>query len=347
MKIFDTNKTIHEKTISIFNRKILSLGRKKDRYLIFCGVTVFEKRINEDKVEYNFLGIKFQVRNKLWNIESRIRKIEHICSYANTPEMAHPAVGYGKLIQQASVILLRDVMRVCKEAEIECWLSYGTALGLYRHGGIIPWDDDIDVAMCRSDYNRFIDIYNQLGNKNFRAIYYTHENGRYNFCKIISNVNNVFVDIFPQDIDGRDLTIEEMVADVNSNKNLLLNDTSWKKYRKNRESQETLKEYHNHLISLCNKKHDQNLHSNAIVFMGAECNIDNPCVCNTGEAIFPLQDVIFEGVECKAPHDIELYLYQMFGDFMNYPPIIETHCNKKNVTKKDMIECLAFVRKYS
>ena len=126
-----------EKTISIFDRKVLSFGRKKEKYLTFFGLPVYRRRVREDKIEYTFLGIKFRIENKLWGLENRIRNIEHICTYAHTPEMAQPAVGYSKLLQQASVIILKDVMRVCREAGIECWLSYGTVLGLYRHGGII------------------------------------------------------------------------------------------------------------------------------------------------------------------------------------------------------------------
>ena len=75
-------------------------------------------------------------------------------------------------------------------------------------------------------------------------------------------------------------------------------------------------------------------------------HIDNPCVCNTVASIFPLQEVEFEGCVCQAPGDMELYLYQMFGDFMNYPPSIEMHHDSNNVSKKDMIECLKFVREF-
>ena len=80
--------------------------------------------------------------------------------------------------------------------------------------------------------------------------------------------------------------------------------------------------------------------------MGAECNIDNPCVCNMVSSVFPLQEVEFEGCICQAPHDMEMYLYEMFGDFMNYPPTIALHHDANDVSKKDMIECLKFVREF-
>lgn len=54
--------------------------------------------------------------------------------------------------------ILREFMRVCNEHDLRWWLAYGSLLGAARHGGFIPWDDDIDVFMPAEDYLKFREI---------------------------------------------------------------------------------------------------------------------------------------------------------------------------------------------
>lgn len=65
-----------------------------------------------------------------------------------------------KELLQLQLDILRDVDSFCRKNGIEYFLVGGTGIGAVRHGGYIPWDDDIDIGMTRPNYNRFLEMFN-------------------------------------------------------------------------------------------------------------------------------------------------------------------------------------------
>lgn len=61
-------------------------------------------------------------------------------------------------LQLAELGILLDIDCFCRENDIPYFLGEGTLLGAIRHGGFIPWDDDVDILMKRADYQRFLKI---------------------------------------------------------------------------------------------------------------------------------------------------------------------------------------------
>lgn len=63
-----------------------------------------------------------------------------------------------KKLQSIELGILEEFSNICEEHDIDYFLCGGSAIGVMRHQGFIPWDDDIDVGMSRSDYDRFLEI---------------------------------------------------------------------------------------------------------------------------------------------------------------------------------------------
>lgn len=64
-------------------------------------------------------------------------------------------------LQLAELQILADVAELCKINDIPWFALGGCCIGAFRHGGFIPWDDDIDICMLRADYDRFIETAKQ------------------------------------------------------------------------------------------------------------------------------------------------------------------------------------------
>lgn len=71
----------------------------------------------------------------------------------------------GEVLAKYKEVLLKTLKffdEFCTEHNLNYFASSGTAIGAVRHNGIIPWDDDIDVYMLRKDYNRLLELRNEL-----------------------------------------------------------------------------------------------------------------------------------------------------------------------------------------
>ena len=70
-------------------------------------------------------------------------------------------------LQRQDLEILKWFHDICEENSLQYYLVAGSMLGAVRHKGFIPWDDDIDVAMPRKDYDRFLDLVKNIKNDKY------------------------------------------------------------------------------------------------------------------------------------------------------------------------------------
>lgn len=127
--------------------------------------------------------------------------------------------GYRKMelreLQLLQLSVMKTVHKVCLKHKINYYLIAGSALGAVRHGGFIPWDDDIDIAMMRPEYESFKKIfYKEFDqSKFFLQSYETDVDYRPALMRLcikgtiqdlpyeyhLNNCKNTYIDIFPLD----------------------------------------------------------------------------------------------------------------------------------------------------
>lgn len=123
--------------------------------------------------------------------------------------------GLAELHEQL-LIIMDDIDRVCREHNIKYTLSDGTLLGAIRHKGFIPWDDDMDVRMLRSEFEKFKKIYAKEKRADFvvghpcNLATYSVINPNYDVPgmeKREGTIINPWVTIFPMDVAPKNKVI--------------------------------------------------------------------------------------------------------------------------------------------
>jgi len=95
--------------------------------------------------------------------------------------------------QLRMVEMLKFMDDFCQKNNILYWIDCGTLLGAIRHGGFIPWDDDTDVCMMRSDYKKFVKLFDdkQIGDYVLQTPKTDH--GYFRFWNVIRDIKSEYV----------------------------------------------------------------------------------------------------------------------------------------------------------
>lgn len=101
-------------------------------------------------------------------------------------------------VKQLEFDMLVKFDKVCRENDIKYSLAYGTLLGAIRHKSFIPWDDDIDIMMNRSEYEKFLYVWKNLENKQEYKLFTLQKGSE--FWPLFSRITNPLTRLVPEKI---------------------------------------------------------------------------------------------------------------------------------------------------
>lgn len=253
-----------------------------------------------------------------------------------------------KIVQNTELNILKEILKIIETHNLQYYMVGGTLLGAVRHKGFIPWDDDLDIAMPRPDYEKFAEI----ASNELAAPFAIHSlksglcDFSYPYIRVVDTrlkvvcretvkelVLPIWVDVFPLDgvpenkkkqrawlIKGSILQNEFRMAQLDY-------------YYFDTQEHKTVKEivkticFRTGIYKLINKRkvwEKLDKHSKMYDY-NAATKLINTCVGWTGKNIFSKEDfeqgqlLPFEDLMLVGPHNYDYVLTYTYGDYMTPP----------------------------
>jgi len=245
--------------------------------------------------------------------------------------------------KDVALALLCKIDKICRENGFSYSLAYGTLLGAVRHGGFIPWDDDIDIMMPRSDYLKFVEYCKNNETEFELASNFTDPDYGYMFAKacdkdtvvIPGNMkwckHGIWVDIFCIENLGNDIKTAKKRVGKKRFQNEMLVAWNWRRFEKNPYKSLVYNMAklafflmsrfcsNKSLASSLNKYYDRFAEEKS-AYMGVVCGGFR------GREIMPAvlfdeyTDISFENEKFRTIVKYDEYLTDTYGDYMQPPP---------------------------
>lgn len=261
------------------------------------------------------------------------------------------AEGNFRNVQLLALELLKFVDNVCKKYDLKYFLIYGSLLGAVRHGGFIPWDDDLDIMMMRNDYNKLIEVLPYEINKND---FLKHNLG----LTLLNNINDNYFDDTNHILDEK--YINHFLSDDSEKSRFLqlgclkplakldifpfdyIENDSVKTYNKKYLSQKFLfrnsyfDEDFLYFDELNKRSKKLGLTNNETDFIGEglDATYWDDFGAIDAKLFFPINTIEFEGVKVMCPNQpLELLKLWYGDDYMEIPSNLDIH-NFNDFNKK-------------
>ena len=248
-----------------------------------------------------------------------------------------------KHLQKVQLMMLKDFIKICEDNDITYFVNGGTLLGTIRHGGFIPWDDDIDIMMFRKDFEKLNKLMSEKPNDKYWLINVLNEE-TYHYTWARFNLKNTELrEWWADQVDYKvNIFMDIFILDNIPNNKIKRFIHKWRCFTLNQLVQYSLVKFENEskfkqiiqqsiyyilkilpispmtLKKRCVKTYKK--------YENIECDevCDFPAVC--GLPIYkkndwlPAKKAKFEDIKVNIPNNEDSILKIIYGDYMKLPP---------------------------
>lgn len=249
-----------------------------------------------------------------------------------------------KKVWAVEIDLLSKMLEICDKHKIKCFAIGGTLLGAVRHRGFIPWDDDIDIGMLRSDYDKFIKVaQNELKEPYFLQTavtdrcYRPHAQIRNSdttgYQKLDRNLKcnkGIFIDIFPLDgIPDNKLEYKLQMSVMKLMNRIMTNDVYFTTVHEKASlpalaahlavkllltaiGRKRFYGWYDACAAICKNKSTKRVGELTVLFDDTRYQWRRSYFRN-------IKMMAFEYIQIPVPADYDYFLKNTFGEYMKYP----------------------------
>ena len=255
-------------------------------------------------------------------------------------------------MHEVLIKMYKDISAFCKKHSIHLIAGGGTALGAVRHKGFIPWDDDMDLDMIRSDYEKFKSLFEKELGTDYELLAPGYKKGAncflmrvYKRGTTLLNMideaspypSGIYIDITPIDYAPNNKALRFVKGIMADFLRIVSYSVYWKQY-----PSQSLKEFM--------LQSEGNIYYRFRMFIGKVCSFwpaekwfavfdkfiqgkkSRYVTVAAGrkkysgevyrkEVYFPARLVKFEDTKIYLHHDCDTYLKGMYGNYMEIPPV--------------------------
>ena len=288
-------------------------------------------------------GVSMRIETMLWQLYRNDNEDLQDAKkrfFASLPK----ANGGLRAMQLGCAKLLGEFDTLCKDNDLQYWIAFGTLLGAIRHRGFIPWDDDSDLGMMRSEIDKLIDIVKDDERYRISIVY-----DAWNFCKQVrfmyADVNNpCFLDlfIFEESSNADKETFKKQLA-LRMKMIAEMKDAPYYSEWKEKEFIPASDPLTNQIEETFAKYRSIEIDQGIIdtqATNGMLWGIENIYILSEYQwacqkrDVFPTQPISFEQIPCQAPNNLRKFTEDVYGDIYRVPKDISTHrehINKENL----------------